>query len=201
MGRSNVGKSSLINRLVGMRGLAWSSKAPGRTRSIHFYRINDRLDFVDLPGYGYAKVPRVMREEWRQLVEAYLSREGRPDLAIHLVDARHEPTDLDLELAAWLKSRGARRQVVLTKADKLSANQRRQALDTASRRLSLGEDEPPMLISAVTGDGIPALWRVIDGVCEASRSIPSTIPPSQGGAHDPNRTPFQGASRREANTR
>src|SRR5207245_2212513 len=153
MGRSNVGKSSLINRLVGMRGLARSSKAPGRTRSIHFYRINDRLDFVDLPGYGYAKVPRVMREEWRQLVEAYLSREGRPDLAIHLVDARHEPTDLDLELAAWLKSRGARRQVVLTKADKLSANQRRQALDTASRRLSLGEDEPPMLISAVTGDG------------------------------------------------
>jgi GTP-binding protein len=165
MGRSNVGKSSLINRLLGIRALARTSKTPGRTRSIHFYRVNERVYFVDLPGYGYARVPRKMREEWKGLVESYLDRPGRPDLAIHLVDARHEPSGLDRELAEWLRSRGARRQVVLTKADKLSGVQRTRAAAEAARRLDLGPEAPPIPVSAVTGDGIPALWRMIDAAC------------------------------------
>jgi len=169
MGRSNVGKSSLINRLLGARRLARTSKAPGRTRSIHFYRVNDRVYFVDLPGYGYARVPRPVREEWRGLVESYLARPGRPDLAVHLVDARHEPTDLDRELAHWLRSRGARSRVVLTKADKLSGHLKARAVSGAALRLDLALEDRPIAVSAVTGDGIPALWRAIDAACAADR--------------------------------
>jgi GTP-binding protein len=165
MGRSNVGKSSLLNRLLGMRGMARTSKTPGRTRAIHFYRVNGKIYFVDLPGYGYARVARPMREEWKGLVEAYLGRPGRPDLAIQLVDARHEPTELDLELETWLRSRAVRRQVVLTKSDKLSGHQKARALAAAARRLDLTPETAPIAVSAITGDGIPVLWRVIDAAC------------------------------------
>src|SRR5882724_7281080 len=105
MGRSNVGKSSLINRLLGARGLARTSKTPGRTRAIQIFRVNGRYDFVDLPGYGYARVPRPMREEWQGLIESYLEGPSGPDLAVVLVDARRGPSDLDQELITWLQSR------------------------------------------------------------------------------------------------
>lgn len=187
MGRSNVGKSSLINRLLGSRGLARVSKTPGRTRAINFFKVNDRIYFVDLPGYGYARVPVPMRQQWKGLVEAYLDRPGRPDLAVQLVDARHEPTDLDLELVEWLRSRGLPHRAVLTKGDKISGNERRRAVERAARSLGLPQGERPLLVSAATGDGIPALWHAIDEACAARRSHPLNIPPSEGdGAFDPN---------------
>jgi GTP-binding protein len=161
LGRSNVGKSSLINRLLGVRSLARTSKTPGRTREIHFYRVNDRIFFVDLPGYGYARVPRPQRQQWKGLVESYLAP-GRPRLAVQLMDARHEPTDLDLQLLEWLRTAGVRHRVVLTKADKLSGNQRRQALAQAATRLALPPGVQPLAVSAMTGDGLAALWRDID---------------------------------------
>src|SRR5574341_289845 len=101
-GRSNVGKSSLINRLLGRRNLARTSGTPGRTRTINFYEVNDRFLFVDLPGYGYAKVSRTLKEAWWELVEGYLA--GRPQLrgVIHILDARHPPTGLDRELRSFL---------------------------------------------------------------------------------------------------
>ena len=166
MGRSNVGKSSLLNRLLGSHGLARTSKEPGRTRAINFFAVNERLYFVDLPGYGYARVPDVVREQWKDLVEAYMAEPGRPDLAVQLMDARREPGDMDRELVEWLQERGVRHEIVLTKVDKLSGNEKSRALAGAARWLGLGDRKQPIAVSASTGDGITALWRVIDEVCE-----------------------------------
>jgi GTP-binding protein len=166
MGRSNVGKSSLLNRLLGAHGLARTSKEPGRTRAINFFVVNERLYFVDLPGYGYAKVPDAVREQWKDLVEAYVAEPGRPDLAVQLMDARREPGDMDRELVDWLRDRGVRQEIVLTKVDKLSGNEKSRALAGAARWLGLKDRKQPIAVSAATGDGITALWRVIDEVCE-----------------------------------
>ena len=182
MGRSNVGKSSLINRLLGRKGLARTSKTPGRTRAIHFYLVNGNVYFVDLPGYGYAKVPRPMREEWKGLVESYLEGPCRPDLSIVLADARHEPTSLDRELVDWLRAAGLPHEVVLTKSDKLSRGALAAAALQAAATLALSGDRTPLPVSAVTGDGLPALWRAIDDTCSRRRS-PQSVPPSgDGGA-------------------
>jgi GTP-binding protein len=165
MGRSNVGKSSLVNRLLGTHGLARTSKTPGRTQVINYFVVNDRVFFVDLPGYGYARVPQAVRAQWRGMVEAYLGRPGQPVLAIHLVDARHEPTDLDQELAGWLRHRCVPHRVVLTKFDKLSAGEKARHPSRAARLLCLPPEEPPIPVSAETGEGMPALWRAIDEAC------------------------------------
>ena len=171
MGRSNVGKSSLINRLLGRRGLAPVSKSPGRTRAIGFYLVNDRIYFVDLPGYGYARVPGSLRQHWKGLVEAYLEGPWRPDLAVQLVDARHGPTDLDLELLSWLRSRAIPRQIVLTKSDDLPAS-RTRALSRNAPGCDWPPGETPLPVSAVTGLGIPVLWRAIDQACRATGREP-----------------------------
>jgi GTP-binding protein len=179
MGRSNVGKSSLINRLLGRKGLARTSKTPGRTRALHFFLVNGRCYFVDLPGYGYARVPRPMREEWKGLVESYLGGPG-PDLAVVLTDARHAPTELDRELVDWLRAAGVPYRVVLTKADKLSRRDILPASRQAQAALGLPSEKPPLPVSAVSGDGLPALWRTIDDACSRRRS-PETVPPSDDG--------------------
>jgi GTP-binding protein len=166
MGRSNVGKSSLLNRLLGVRGLARSSKEPGRTRAINFFLVNERVYFVDLPGYGYASVPDAVRESWREMVDDYVAGPGRPDLALQLLDARREAGDMDGELRDWLAGRGVRHTVVLTKLDKLSGNEKTRALADAARWLGLKDNALPIAVSATTGEGLPALWRVIDEVCE-----------------------------------
>ena len=169
MGRSNVGKSSLINRLLGARGLARTSKTPGRTRAIQVFRINGRYDFVDLPGYGYARVPRPMREEWQGLIENYLEGPSRPDLAVVLVDSRRETSELDLELLTWLRSRGIPARVVLTKIDKLPRARREPAVVRIAAGLGLDPGAPPIQASVVTGDGFQALWRVLDEALAGSR--------------------------------
>jgi len=181
MGRSNVGKSSLINKLLGVRGLARTSKAPGRTREIHFYLVNGRAYFVDLPGYGYARVPRPMRQEWKGLVERYLDGAAPPDLAIALVDARHEPTELDVELLSWLRAAGLEHRVVLTKIDKVPRGQRAAAARRAIKTLRLPDDLPPVMVSSTAGDGMPALWRLIDAAAAPAGKRPQDIAPPPGG--------------------
>ena len=172
MGRSNVGKSSLLNRLLGVRGLARTSKTPGRTQAIQYFLVNGRVFFVDLPGYGYARVPETMRAHWKRLVESYLDRPEHLALAVHLVDARHEPTELDLMLAGWLRDRGVPHRVVLTKFDKLTARERSGNLSRAGRVLGFADGEAPLPVSATTGEGIPALWREIDAACASARHAP-----------------------------
>jgi len=155
-GRSNVGKSSLINRLVEKRNLARTSSTPGKTQSINFYRVNRSLHFVDLPGYGYAKVPKSVGRHWKKLVEAYFRSRPGIVLVLHLVDARLRLTPLDQELAQWLCHLGFPTMVVATKADKLSGNERSSQLRALS---SSFEGVPVLLSSAVTGIGCKEIWK------------------------------------------
>src|SRR5688500_16864058 len=130
LGRSNVGKSSLLNSLLQRKGLARTSNTPGRTQSINYFLVNDKTAdngggfyFVDLPGYGFAKVSKSVRESWRKMAEEFLSDREELALCIQLVDSRHKPSVLDLQLHEWLVFNGKNHLVVATKADKLSANE------------------------------------------------------------------------------
>ena len=158
-GRSNVGKSSLINRLTGVKGLARTSATPGKTRSINFFRCDRSFFLVDLPGFGFAKGKSGSRE-WKRLVEQYFERRAAVALVIHLVDARMLPTDLDFQFADWLVHLGIPRLVVATKSDKLSGNQRVVQLRSIGRAFP---DVPVILSSAATGAGCREIWqRVVD---------------------------------------
>jgi GTP-binding protein len=153
-GRSNVGKSSLINQLVGAKGLARTSADPGKTRSINFYRCNGSFFLVDLPGFGFAKGKAESRE-WKKLVEQYFHERPSVALVIHLVDARMPPTDLDIKFAEWLDSLGIPRLVAATKADKLSGNQRTAEMHAITK---VFRDVPVIFSSVVTGIGCKELW-------------------------------------------
>ena len=161
VGRSNVGKSSLINALVGQDGLARTSRTPGRTRLVNWFEIGSRPPFflVDLPGYGYAEVSQAVRESWRPLIEAYL--EGRASLAgvLLLVDIRRNAEDEELDFVPWLAQRGTPLVVALTKADKLPKSKR--ALEAARARKLLGLRRDPVCVSILSGDGIEPLFRSI----------------------------------------
>jgi GTP-binding protein len=158
LGRSNVGKSSLINSLLGIKKLAWTSARPGRTQTINFYLINESFYFVDLPGYGYARASQQARRAWGRLVEKYLAQRPQLVLSMLVVDARHEPSPLDLQMKSWLQHFGLPYLVVSTKIDKLSANQRRLSWQRAKK--SLGT-ERIILYSAITCDGAAQVWEVI----------------------------------------
>lgn len=158
MGRSNVGKSSLINSLLGTRGLARTSSTPGRTQLINFFLINDAFYFVDLPGYGYARVPRDVKKHWGPMVEKYLATRSGLVLSIVITDSRREPTELDLLMKEWLEARGKPFIIVATKADKLSSNQLRANFSRASAVLGSSE---LVAYSAVTRSGAARLWKEI----------------------------------------
>jgi GTP-binding protein len=158
MGRSNVGKSSLINSLLGVRGLARTSSTPGRTQLINFFSINDAFNFVDLPGYGYARVPRDVKKLWGPMVEKYLATRANLVLSILITDSRHEPTELDLLMKGWLEAREKPFIIVATKADKLSSNQLRASLSRASAVLGTND---LVAYSAVTGSGAARIWKEI----------------------------------------
>jgi GTP-binding protein len=171
-GKSNVGKSSLLNRLVNRRALAKISRTPGKTHCLNFFLIEpeNSPDFylVDLPGYGYAKVSQTMRDDWRTLIEAYLSEPERPSGLIALFDARREPTDVDPDWLAWLGMWGRPFLVVLTKSDKVSGNARAQAIKRWTLAGSSGA-MVPVTASAVTGEGIDKIWQWMDGLRRATR--------------------------------
>jgi GTP-binding protein len=149
-GRSNIGKSSLLNTLTDTHGLARTSSSPGRTQTINFFLINDRIYFVDLPGYGYAKVPKVVKEKWGGMIEGYLRDREQLRLAVMLIDSRMPPMDSDMMMKEWLDHHGIPNAVVLTKIDKISRNQLNQALRTGARTLNTKEIIP---FSAVTHSG------------------------------------------------
>ena len=164
LGRSNVGKSSLMNALLGKKGLARTSSTPGRTQSVNFFRINERYWFVDLPGYGYARAPVAVRKAWGPMVEGALQRRAeRVAIAILLVDARRKPSELDLTMRDWLEASAIPWIAVTTKSDKLSGNGRasaRSLIDgvlTGAYRIG-----PTILTSVQTGIGLKELWKRLD---------------------------------------
>ncbi len=173
-GRSNVGKSSMINRLLSRRNLARTSHTPGRTRTVNFYQVNEQFLFVDLPGYGYAKVSRALKDAWWGLVEGYLSQRVQLRGVIHIVDARHAPTAQDRELQAFLGAAGVPSLVVLTKADKVPRGQRAAVRAAAARGLGLPGPDAALFFSAQTDEGLTDLWQAIE-----ERLGESTGPPGR----------------------
>lgn len=158
LGRSNVGKSSLINSLLGRKGLARTSNTPGRTQCINYFRINDQFYFVDLPGYGYAKVSKMMRADWGVMAEEYLSASPELRLCIQLIDSRHPPTKLDMQLYEWLEHNQKPFVVVATKSDKMSQNELSKALKVSRSAMPLATLLPH---SSTTGRGRDEIWSVI----------------------------------------
>jgi GTP-binding protein len=159
MGRSNVGKSSLINSLLAVRGLARTSSTPGRTQSLNFFLINKRFRFVDLPGFGYARVPKAIQASWGEMVSSYLAKREQLVLSIQIVDSRHEPTKLDLQLHEWLEHSGKPRLIVATKSDKLSNNELKESVGRVKRVFS---KERVVTYSAKTGRGVSEVWQAIE---------------------------------------
>ena len=161
VGRSNVGKSSLINTLLNRKKLARTSQNPGKTRTINFFSVEDGLYFVDLPGYGYAKVSKSESAKWGEMVEGYLK--DRPQLRhiFLLMDIRHEPSANDKQIHQWCKYYNLPFTIVATKSDKIKKSQVQKHL--AVIRKSLGEDAPPIPFSSESWEGREVLWGVIEG--------------------------------------
>jgi GTP-binding protein len=159
VGRSNVGKSSLINTLVGQPGLARTSRTPGRTRLVNWFAIEDRFHLVDLPGYGYAEVSQATRESWRPLIESYLAKRTSLAGVLLLIDIRRGVQDEELDFVPWLEQRAMPVVVALTKADKLAKNKR--VLEVARARQALALRKDPVAVSTASNEGIEALWRAV----------------------------------------
>jgi GTP-binding protein len=156
LGRSNVGKSSLLNALTGQKKLAFTSNTPGRTQTINFYRIDEAFYFVDLPGYGYAKVPPRMALEWKTLIEQYLEQRETLKLSCLILDARRGWMNKDLELKRWLEYHGRPYLVIATKIDKLNQSEAERGL-----RAIRQEGVEPLPFSARTGRGVREIWQAI----------------------------------------
>ena len=170
VGRSNVGKSSVMNRLVGRKGLAKTSSTPGRTRSVNYFLINRRFWFVDLPGYGYAKAAKDDRREWAALVESYLKDAASRLRLVLLVDAKVGATPLDVQAFEYLSGLGVALTVAATKVDRVPRGRRAGVLRAMRRALGLGDDLPLIPVSAHSGEGMKELWGAVLPHLEASTS-------------------------------
>lgn len=168
-GRSNVGKSSLINYLLNRKKLARTSSSPGKTRTINFYDVNDDFRIVDLPGYGYAKVAKSISAAWGEMIEDYLK--NRPNLikVVQLVDVRHPPGSMDIQMYKWLEHYGMNGLVVATKSDKLSNNQMLKNIKLIRQTLNLKQEDLVIPVSALKRKGRKELLEVFDSVLKEGR--------------------------------
>lgn len=164
VGRSNVGKSSLLNALLNRKGLAKISATPGKTQTVNFFLINEKVYFVDLPGYGFAKVPVSVKEEWGRVMTQYLMARDTLKLVVALVDARHKPSELDQEMIALLEDAEVPTLIVGTKIDKLKRAERKKNISAIRETLGLDEDAVIQPFSSVTREGVKPLWSIIDEV-------------------------------------
>ncbi|WP_313996129.1 ribosome biogenesis GTP-binding protein YihA/YsxC [uncultured Paenibacillus sp.] len=160
-GRSNVGKSSLINRMIQRKSLARTSSQPGKTQQLNYYRINGQLYFVDFPGYGYAKVSKVQREKWGQIIEAYIRERERLKLLLLIIDIRHPPTQDDRLMYDWLKHHGIPVCIVATKSDKIPRGKWDKHVRMVRDTLRAESSDPVVLFSSETGNGREDLWDLI----------------------------------------
>ena len=161
VGRSNVGKSSLLNVLLGQKGLSKTSSRPGKTQTVNFFDVNGRIYFVDLPGYGYAKVPLQLKERWGKAMTAYLRDRAPLRLALQLVDARHKPTEKDDEMLDLLEGAHVPTVVVATKIDKVKRSERAKNLRRIRETLGLDGEAALVPFSSVTKEGVKEVWRII----------------------------------------
>ena len=167
-GKSNVGKSTLINAMIGRKALARTSSQPGKTRTINFYNVEDILYFVDLPGYGYAKVSESEKMRWAKLVEGYLGAGRRIACVFQLIDMRHPPTQDDLHMIQFLLDQELPFALVATKSDKLNQTQRAAQLNLFAEYFQEIPDIPFIPFSAQNGEGVETLRRLIDDACAKS---------------------------------
>lgn len=164
VGRSNVGKSSLLNVLLNKKGLAKTSGTPGKTQTLNFFDVNGKIYFVDLPGYGFAKVPLSVKEHWNRVMGDYLRERDMLRMVVLLVDARHKPTELDQQMLTMLEEAEVPTLITATKFDKLKQTERRKNLKRIRETFGLDEDAMVVPFSATTGDGKEELWGIVDEV-------------------------------------
>jgi GTP-binding protein len=164
-GRSNVGKSSLLNRLFNRKNLAKVSQTPGKTQSINFFLVNNKVSFVDLPGYGYAKAGAAEKARWKNLLEYYFEKSKSLKGLVHLIDIRHGATDLDLVLNEWTSPLVANHLYVLTKSDKVSKSKQTPAISELAAQLKIDKTHI-ISFSAETGEGKHKILQWIDSILE-----------------------------------
>ncbi len=163
-GRSNVGKSSFINKVLGRKSLARTSSKPGKTATINFYNIDNCLNFVDLPGYGYAKVSKTEKKKWGEMIDTYLNTRGTLTQVVLIVDSRHAPTPDDITMLNFIRGVCTRAVVVASKVDKLKKSERDGAMRRVITTLGLHGDDVIIPFSAVTGEGADMFWDYVE--CE-----------------------------------
>lgn len=165
-GRSNVGKSSLINRITRQNKLARTSNSPGRTQSLNYYNIDDKFYLVDLPGYGFANVPQKVKEEWAELIDNYLHYRENLLGIVQIIDARHKPTKDDKMMVEWLKASGLSFLIAATKVDKISNNKRAKQKKVIYKELQLDKSDNFIFFSAETGEGTKAVYNYLNDLLE-----------------------------------
>ena len=161
-GKSNVGKSSLINALCNRKALARTSSQPGKTQTINFYRLNNAFYFVDLPGYGYAKVSQELKAKWGRMIEGYLTRSRQLRIIFLLIDIRHEPGANDRDMFQWITESGFRPVVILTKLDKINRSQKDRQVKMIRETLGMKPEDVAIPFSAVTKAGLTEIWSVME---------------------------------------
>ncbi|MBM7572003.1 ribosome biogenesis GTP-binding protein YihA/YsxC [Aquibacillus albus] len=162
-GRSNVGKSSFINKMINRKNLARTSSKPGKTQTLNFYKINEAFYFVDVPGYGYAKVSKKEREAWGRMIEQYFTERSNLQVATLITDIRHEPTADDVRMYNFLKHYELPVIVIATKVDKISKNKRVNHLQRAIKKMDLEAEDLIIPFSSETGEGKDDAWKAIQG--------------------------------------
>ena len=166
-GRSNVGKSSLINALMNRKSYARTSSQPGKTQTINFYNVNDALYFVDLPGYGYAKVSQEIKEKWGKMIDGYLEKTKVLRLVFLLVDIRHKPNQNDIQMYQWCLNYGYNPVIIATKEDKIKRSQKKKQIQQIEDALEVVEGTPIIPFSAITKNGKEDIWEYIDMMYQA----------------------------------
>ncbi|WP_129124829.1 ribosome biogenesis GTP-binding protein YihA/YsxC [Geomonas oryzae] len=175
-GRSNVGKSSLVNVLVNRKNLVRTSSTPGRTQLINFFQVNDDFMLVDLPGYGYAKVPLAVKKDWRPMMETYLAKRKNLRGVVLILDIRRVPTEDDLQMLTWLRAYSVAPILVVTKCDKLSKNERARQTAVIAEKLGVAKGELTFF-SALNKEGRDAVWARIDALLAPEDAEPGEIAP------------------------
>lgn len=161
-GRSNVGKSSFINKLLGRKNLVRTSSKPGKTRTLNFYNINDQFYFVDVPGYGYAKVSKKEREKWGRMMEEYFETRDQLRAVVLVVDSRHQPTQDDIQMFEYVTYLNIPLLIVATKVDKLSKNKMNKQMNEIKKAFDAAENVPIIPFSAITGVNKDKIWNVLE---------------------------------------